>query len=174
MSKKLIFIILAVVFAALGFAYVKLGGLNEPFFSVVDNPGYYITGKYYKGHYNDQAIEDIFYEVKQQLKEGSLNGILTIVYYQDPIASEGKVENFIGIANRQKASDIPKGFEQRKIVAGKVVRATIHAHNTVMPLPETVKEKLAAFAREKGLDLRDISIEKYFSDRKLVVEMPVE
>lgn len=173
MTRKLIIAILAVVFSILGFIYVKLGGLNEPTLEVADSPGYFITGRFYKGSYNDEAVENIFYEVRQLLKEGRLHGILTIVYYKDPMEAEGQVENFIGIATPEKTTMVPPGLEQRKIPPGKFLRATIEAHTAVMPVPGTIKEKLAALANDQGLEMGDISIEKYYSDYKLVVEVPV-
>lgn len=173
MSKKLVITIIALFFAVLGVIYIKLGGLNEVEIQLENTPEYHIAGKYYAGRYKDQAVEEIYYEVKSMMDKGVLKGTLSIIYFKDPIEAQGDVENFIGILTTDDTTRIPKGYEWRTIPAGKAVRAKINAHNLVMPTPETINNKIDEFAQSENLSLSNISIEKYTSDNELIIEVPL-
>ena len=76
------------------------------------------------------------------------------------------------------ASEVPATFPQdlsaKELPGTKWVRAKLTNHVAVMPSPKKVREQLQEYAQAEGLPLEILSIEKYYSDRHLEIEIPVK
>jgi len=65
-------------------------------------------------------------------------------------------------------------MESKTFSESRYLLATITGHKWVMPSPDTVKEELAKFAREKNLELSGIYIDKIISPEQVQVIAPVQ
>lgn len=165
------YIILAVILMTmiLSYFYFQLGGVSDIQKSVVNVDNYTLVAKSFKGKYNSNQLEDIFYAAR------AIGDQLVIVNYplQGDSTENGFLHQLIGAQLIETPSNMPVGFNQKTIIISKVVRATIDAHNLVMPKPNEIEEALRIFAEEQNLKLVGYTIERYLSDRELVIEIPV-
>jgi hypothetical protein len=165
------YVILAVILmtGVLSYFYFQLGGVSdiEKTVEVVNN--YKLVGSSFKGKYNGLKLESMFTEAR------ALGEQLVIVNYplQGDSTEDGFVHQLIGTQVVEVPDDIPEGFSVQELKISKVVRASIDAHNLVMPKPNEIEEVLRMFAKEQNLNLEGYTIERYLSDRELVVEIPI-
>jgi len=153
--------------------YYWLGGFNQLEIQTVSMNDYYVVGHYFEGTYKSDTVSSYFMEIKQMIETRKLNGILTIVYYQEPIGKRGMMKSFIGAALEDTTVTIPPGYEQRLIQVDKVVQAKVDSHVAVMPNPEKINRRLREHAQGQGLELVNFSIERYLSDWEVITEIPV-
>ena len=173
MGKKQILIIGAVAVAAIIGFYVYLGGLNEVKVSVEQVSDYHLVGKPFKGKANDPFIEGAFFEARQYLESQKLNGILTIVHYKDTTLNNKEIKLFIGVKLNKGIADLPEGYQRLTIPAQRAIRATIEAHNVVMPKPSSIESDIKEKAQILDLKMASVTIEQYLSERELLVDIPI-
>lgn len=165
------YVILAVILMTtiLSYFYFQLGGVNGIQKSVETVNNYSLVAKSFKGKYNSNQLEEIFYTAR------AIGDQLIIVNY--PLLGDsvenGFVHQLIGVQVAEIPETIPSGFQVEELATSKVIRATIDAHNLVMPKPNEIEETLRAFAKGQNLELLGYTIERYLSDRELIIEIPV-
>ncbi len=177
MKKSVVAIVITVVLILIvsGFYFVNLGGLDEiEYDHVVDNK-IVVYGKSFKGKYNSKELEKLFYEIKTMVDKSPEKGMLTVVNYRLDTESEkdGLVHQLVGVSFDSEAAAVP-GLEKTIFEEKDVVRATIGAHNFVMPKPENVRAGALEVADSLGRQLKLYTIEQYASDRALVVLFPLD
>ena len=64
-------------------AYFYLGGMNSVEYTVENVSDYHLVGMPFRGKGDSKEIEEAFFKAKGHLEEGVVNGVLTIVHYQD-------------------------------------------------------------------------------------------
>ena len=96
------------------------------------------------------------------------------MHYNDTTLINDDVKLFIGVKLNAGASDFPEGYERLTIPASNAIRATIEAHNVVMPSPENIELLMKEKATQLNLRIQDFTIEQYFSERELTIEIPVK
>ena len=173
MGKKKILIIAAIAIAVIVGFYIYLGGLNEIKVSVEQVSDYHLAGKHFQGKANDPFVEDTFFEIRQHLENQKLEGTLTIVHYKDTTLSNKEVRLFIGVKLNKGTADLPEGYQRLTIPARQSIRATVEAHNVVMPKPGSVEAKIEEKAEALQISLAPLTIEQYVSARVLLVDVPV-
>jgi len=173
MNSKIAIGVPTLVAVGILFIYYWLGGFNplEIRTMVVNN--YYVAGRYFEGAYKSDTMANYFMETKQMIEEGQLEGILTLIYYQEPLGRRGLIKSFVGVNLADTSITLPSGFEWRQIEARQVVQAKVHAHVAVMSNPETIKESIRDHAKKEGLKLASYSIERYLSDWEVITEIPI-
>lgn len=171
--KILIGAIVVVTIGAIG--YFSLGGAEEVVITHEEVNDYVMIGMDYNGRYRSEELRDIYEEIKNKLDSGIIEGVMVVVNYNmdnDSLES-GFIHQFLGIQlNMVDNYKVPEGFTFEVIKASSAIKATIGAHNLVMPSPEEIDEQIAGYAQTNKLKTVDFSIEKYISDRELVVEVP--
>lgn len=174
--KKYVFyvVLLTGILTLLGYYY--LGGFTGRNLEVVEVSDYQLVGKRFQGKLDSPALEEIFYEVRNQAQSGTPAGTLTIVVLKEPETEKDSVDQFIGILLDQPAeASLPEGWERFTIEADRAVRNTIRSHNLVVPKPNVIRDEIEHYAQAQQLPLRkDITIEKYLGERHLEVEVPLE
>jgi hypothetical protein len=170
--KQYIGITLVITAVIFGVGYIYLGGLNKVQYSIENVNEYLIVGRPFEGKSDDNQIEQAFFEAKGLLSDGRLNGTLTLVHYKDTSLAEGNVKMFIGVLLAEGVDALPVDYDRLTISANQAMRATIGAHNMVMPSPQTIEDNLRAKAAEYALELQDFTIEQYVGDRQLLIDMP--
>jgi len=165
------YVILAVLLMTimLSYFYFQLGGVSDIQKSIVTVDRHMLVAKSFKGKYNSLQIEDIFYKAK------SIGDQLVIVNYPllGDSTEDGFVYQLIGSQVDAEPNEIPIGFKIEEVASSKAVRAHIDAHNLVMPKPDEIEDGLRAYAKEQNLTLVGYTIERYLSDRALVVDIPI-
>lgn len=155
--------------------YYVLGGFKERELELAAVNEYHLVGKEYKGILGGKQLEEIFFDVQEQLQEGEPAGTFTIVVLREPKDEKDTLQQFVGILLEDPSAAVPEGWQPFTLEAGKVVRNTIRSHNLVMPKPHAIREEMEAFAREQEVALQPgITIEKYLGERHLEIEVPVQ
>lgn len=152
--------------------YFYLGGLNSVEVTVEEVSDYNLVGIKFTGFSDSDTLRDAFTDAREYVENGRLEGVLTLVHYKDSTLKEDHVKVFVGIKLDKGTSDIPGNYKRLTIPARRAVRATIEAHNSVMPNSETIEERILEKAEEMRFDLLDFTIEQYISEKKLLIDMP--
>ncbi|MDH5474444.1 MAG: hypothetical protein OEX22_02010 [Cyclobacteriaceae bacterium] len=173
MIKKGLIIIAALT--VLGSIYVFLGGIDDVVVVKKKSEGYEIVGKHYEGRYRSEELEQTYFEVKEKLEKGQLEGDLVVLNYVlgGDSLENGFIRQFIGVDLQTSNQTIPDGFRLQSINNKMSIAAIISAHNLVMPSPSTIDTKIGKFAKANNLELVNYTIERYVSDRELIIEVPV-
>lgn len=171
-KKQYIGITLAITAVIVGVGYVYLGGLNKVEYTVENVSDYNIVGRHFEGKSDDSQLEQAFFEAKDLLSDGRLNGTLALVHYNDTSLAEGNVKMFIGVLISEGVEALPVDYDRLTIPANRAIRATIEAHNVVMPSPQTIENNLREKAEEYSMRLQDFTIEQYIGSRQLLIDMP--
>lgn len=153
-------------------AYVYFGGLNKVTYEVTNVSDYNLVGRHYQGKPDGTQIEAYFFEARNLLSDGRLNGTLTLVHYNDTTLAEDEIKLFIGVLLKEGIDALPTDYDRLTIPAKRAMRATIEAHNIVMPSPQTIEKNLREQAKEYSIRLQDFTIEQYLGERDLLIDMP--
>uniref|UniRef100_UPI00404861C1 hypothetical protein n=1 Tax=Roseivirga sp. TaxID=1964215 RepID=UPI00404861C1 len=172
--KKIFLIVISVVLLAGAGLYIYLGGLNSVEISVEEINGYQIAGREFKGNADAKEIEDYFFEAKEFAISGELKGVLTIVHYNDTTLAKKETRLFIGVTLDEYSGFLPADYTLLNINCDKVVRATIEAHNAVIPGPTSIEARISQKAKEEGLSTELFTVEKYVSANVLEIDSPVK
>ncbi|MCH7513403.1 MAG: GyrI-like domain-containing protein [Bacteroidetes bacterium] len=175
MSRKALLSLLGLLIPGLTILYYYLGGFNQVDYAVKEvNGEYSIIGRKFEGKYNAHELEKIFTTVRKLIKNGQIRGTMVIINYNDSYDEyDGTVKYTVGILVDNEGYAVPEGFEIINIKASKVVRATINAHNVVMPAPAKILKGAGRMAMQHNLTLSNYSIEQYRDERQLVIDFPV-
>lgn len=171
MNKRTITILGLTTIAIITAVYFYLGGLNSVEYTVENVSDYNLVGTHFIGKADSSAIEDAFFEAKGYLENKTLTGSLIIVHYNDSTLEDDQQKLFIGVKLDQGTSRLPENYTRVTIPAQRAVRATIEAHNSVMPSPKTIENNLRDKATESNIRLQDFTVEQYVSANLLIVDM---
>lgn len=173
--RKYVYIALAIlVVGGVGF-YVYLGGLNSVEITIESVDGYKIAGRDFLGEADDENIEKYFFEAKELTQSGALKGSLAILHYNDTTLEKKQIHLFVGVVlDSDFSGNLPAEYELKNVACNQAIRATIEAHNAVIPGPDTIEERLKEKGAEANLQLTSYTIEKYISENLLVVDWPVK
>jgi hypothetical protein len=145
--------------------YFLLGGFSPIQVELVQSEGYQIQGRLFEGKYNSTDLEELFFQMKKysEITERPF----TVINFDEFMNEEtGDVKQFVGVLGSLQVDTL----ETQIIAAGQLGRATITAHNFVMPKPSHVRKKLQEISSKP---LENYSIEIY-TEEKLVIEIPVQ
>lgn len=171
MNKRIITIIGVSLIVLITAAYFYLGGLNSVEYTVENVSDYNLAGVPFQGKAKSKAIEEAFFKAKDYIADGTLDGVLVLVHYNDTTLADDEQKLFIGIKLDAGASNLPAEYSRITIPAQRVVRATIEAHNSVMPSPQKIEENLKQKAADLSIELQDFTIEQYISANQLIIDM---
>lgn len=171
--KKSIIAMLAIMLAGAIGVYFYLGGLNTVEVTVENVSDYNIVGIRFKGNGDSDTLRNAFFDAREYVEQGRVAGVLTLIHYKDTTLTDEQVNVFVGIKIDQGTSDLPADYQRLTIPARRTVRATIEAHNSVMPNSETVEQRMLEKAEELRFELSEFTIEQYVSERIIMIDMPV-
>ncbi len=170
MQKK--FLILAVFLVLLlGFGYWgydQLGGNNPIIIELINEKPENLVGKTFVGIPQDEKLGEIFQEIqtKKSLNAGTF---LYTIYEVEPAGKLDTMIVFVGI-NQLLPEE---GYDFKSFEAKRYLVAKISGSSWIMPGPEKVKEKLAAFAAENNLVLNGIFVDKLIQENEVQVIAPI-
>ncbi len=171
-NKKLIGITALITLVIVGVLYVYFGGLNKVEYTVENVSDYNLVGRHFQGKPDSEEVEALFFEARSLVTQGRLEGILTLVHYNDTTLAEEEVKLFIGVLLNEGLDVLPTDYDRLTIPARRAMRATIEAHNVVMPSPQTIEQTMREKAEEYSVMLQDFTIEQYLGERELLIDMP--
>lgn len=173
LTKKYIywFASFTALFVILLTVYYNLGGFEEVQTAVSKNNKYSLAGKEIHGKLTSKEEHFLFEEMKSYIADGSLAGTLSIVNYKDDTLGDYESRRFVGILLGEEMSMIPSGLSVLEIEGETTFQAALTMHPLVMPNTEKVESKLQLLADERGLQLRDYTLEKLYDDNSVIVEM---
>lgn len=151
--------------------YYSLGGFNEITVVESGNNIYNIAGKEYKGRIKNDSLNMVFSEMRELVLNKKINGELCVINYRDEELANGEVHQFIGILLGDEISEIPSGISVRAFQSETTFKAGLGMHPLVMPSAEKVEKKISNYAKEKGFQLQNYSMEILYSDNSVMVEM---
>ena len=174
-KKKIIIGAVAVIMLSLAGLYVYLGGLNTIDISIQNVQGpYRIVGVDFEGRPTDKRVREYFFDFRERIEKGELKGRLTMVYFRDAETKRNEVKLFMGVILDEIPAEIPDEFRIMGVEVSEVVEARLEVHNIVMPSPESIEERMIAFAQNAGYTHQPISIEIYSPDNSVRVHIPLE
>lgn len=154
--------------------YHALGGFHEIQTAVSRNNNYSLAGKEVHGKLTSKEEHFLFEEMKGYITDSVLVGTLAIVNYKDDTLGEYESRRFVGILLENEMSMIPKDLQILEIEGQTTFQAALTMHPLVMPNTEKVEATLNLLAQEKGLALRNYTLEKLYADNSVIVEMFAE
>ena len=168
--KKIVFValFLAILGVAGYFLFDYLGGNRPVELSLVAKSPDTLTGKTFRGTPLDKGLERLFQTIQgtQKLHPGTS---LHTSYYVEPEGKLDTLEVFAGINLPFGTQDLEvKNFSETRYILAKVTGS-----KWVMPGPETIKEKIQAYAEANKLTLSGYYIDKIVSETEVHVLAPV-
>ncbi len=151
--------------------YFYLGGLNKVEYTIENANDYNLVGIPYQGKADSSAIEEAYFRAKDLVEAGEVDGTLTIIHYNDSTLLEDEQKLFVGIKLNNGISDLPTGYSRITIPTTRIVRATIEAHNSVMPSPKSIENNLKDKAAQANIRLQDFTVEQYVSVNQIIIDM---
>ncbi|OEK02037.1 hypothetical protein BFP97_11120 [Roseivirga sp. 4D4] len=171
MSKGRITIIGVSAIIIITAVYFYLGGLNKVEYSIENVSDYNLVGVAYRGKSDSSAIEEAFFKAKELIEDEIIDGTLVVIHYNDSTLAEDEQKLFIGIKLDQGLASIPQGYTRITIPTKRAVRASIEAHNVVMPSPKTIENNIREKAAEASIRLQDFTVEQYVSANEIIIDM---
>jgi hypothetical protein len=170
MRKKLglvaIFLVLLVVAGYWGFD--RLGGNNPISVLKIESSPESLAGRTYSGIPQNEKLALIFEEMETQkgLHPGTF---IHTIYEVEPAGKLDTMIVFVGINQALPLADLEfKKFEEQSYLLAK-----ISGSRWVMPGPDKVKSSLENYAKENGLTLSGIFIDKIISEEEVHVIAPI-
>jgi len=152
-----------------------LGGFKTIEPEMVEVEDYVVYGKPYEGSYKSNWLANMVEEMRT-LQEGidDSTDLVIINYINEAKETLGDINNFVGLSLKSDSGNVALSkLEKRIIKASKAIRLKVKIQPMVMPSPEKIKGLALDYAKRNGLDLQQISIEKYSTDGLLIIEFPV-
>lgn len=171
--KKYFYWIISIVscFVIVLSIYHYLGGFNEISVVKSGNNIYNIAGKDYQGRIKNDSLNMIFLEMRDLVLSKKINGDLCVINYREEGLVSGETHQFIGILLGDEISEIPSGIKVRAFQAETTFKVGLGMHPLVMPSAEKIEKKISQYAKEKGFELQNYSMEIIYSDNSILVEM---
>ena len=153
----------------------SLGGFKAIEPEIVEVDDYIVYGNSYEGSYKSNWLADMVEEMRNLQQRIDDNTDLVIINYTNEAKETlGDINNFVGLSLMNDTSDVALDkLEKRVIKASKAIRLKVKIQPMVMPSPEKIKALAFEFATNSGLELQQISIEKYSTDGMLIIEFPI-
>ncbi len=150
------------------FLFDYLGGNRPVELSLEAKSPDTLTGKTFRGTPMNKGLEAVFQTIQgtQKLHPGTS---LHTIYYVEPAGKLDTLEVFVGI-------NLPFGnqdLEIKKFTETRYILAKVTGSKWVMPGPETIKEKIQAYAEANKLTLSGYYIDKIVSETEVHVLAPV-
>lgn len=171
--RSYLFLFVALLLTGLLILYRYLGGFTEPQIGYFNEQEYRICGIYYEGSITSAEWEELFYRMAELSRTDSIEGDLTIVWYNEPEEEKGMARAFIGIRYEGDVF-LSSDMETRKIIMNGVVRATLESHVLVIPKPAKIARQIRSWAEEHDLQLQDVLLEIYPEESVIHAEIPVK
>lgn len=170
--KKWIIIGFLLFLIALGlYQFNRMGGFNEIAIEIQEIEPIALTGIYFKGVPEDEAI-GLAFQTMGDLQVKAPGSTLHTIYFVEPAGKRDTMEVFVGLEERFILED--EGFSKQSFPGGNAVVANIEANRLVMPSPNMIKLKMEDFALESGFKKPVLFVDMILGPNEVRVVAPVE
>lgn len=166
---KIIVLLIGVLLLFLTLVYFYLGGFKPITTSITSCSPINLLGVEYLGIPQDERIGDYFRMVERARKEAPLQTI----YYIEPDGKRDTLHVFIGFESNTQEKKTTSPWTYESVNCAKAIVAKLEMNRLVMPGPEKTKKAIQAFAKEKGVELEGIYIDKIISSDIVEVWAPI-
>ncbi|MCC5939699.1 MAG: hypothetical protein JJU34_20630 [Lunatimonas sp.] len=166
MKRKGILVVGLLVFVV--GVYYLLGGFAPLEIEMSTCEDFRLTGLYYQGTPQDEALGDTFRSV-EGLISNHAGSFLHTIYEVEPAGKLDTMRVFVGTV----LPSHEEGFEWMSVSCREAIVATIRAHRFVMPSPLSVKAQIQSFADEQGLELSGVFIDRLQGASEVSVWAPL-
>lgn len=152
-------------------AYYQLGGFEEPKFGLQNDAYYSIAGKWLKGDVTRKEEGVVFEEMRNLIVTEKIKGVLCLVDYKNDTLAENEICRFVGVRLNDEVSSIPSGLEILEIEGSNAYQAALTMHPLVMPNSKKIEDFLQSKAEQEGQELDVYTMELYFDDNSVIIQM---
>ncbi|MDO6439513.1 hypothetical protein Q4534_18960 [Cyclobacterium sp. 1_MG-2023] len=167
---KIVVSLIGVLLLVLTLAYFYLGGFNPIKTSLTDCNQINLIGVEFIGTPQDKKIGEHF----QMVEEAREDSPLYTIYYKEPEGKRDTLHVFIGYKPKIQEEEIEKPWSYLPISCTQAIVARLEMNRFVMPGPEKTKKAILAFAKEKGLEVEGVFIDKIISSDCVEVWAPIK
>ncbi|AKP50130.1 hypothetical protein [Cyclobacterium amurskyense] len=168
-KRKIILLSIGVFLLLLSSFYVYLGGFIAIELRQTECSDLNLVGLNYIGIPQDKKIGEYFREVETARKDKPLQTI----YYIEPEGKRDTLHVFIGYEPDRIDESLSTPWVTRSVECQSAIVAKLEMNRFVMPGPDKTKRAIQDFAKEKGLTLKGIYIDKIISSDHVEVWAPV-
>lgn len=171
MKKAGIIFLIFAVLAAVGYFYFfnVLGGNNPIELTLMEENPPALAGRTYRGTPQDEKLGETFKEI-ESLKSLHSGSLIHTIYYVEPAGKLDTMQVFVGINLPFPTGDL----EGVSFTESKYILASISGNQYVMPGPEKVKVKIREFAKETGVEISGVFIDRIVSQNEVQVIAPIK
>ena len=152
-------------------SYYLLGGFDDYKVTGSSNNHYTIAGRWVSGLGVYQEEQDAFEEMGQLILDDKLQGVLCLIDFQPDSLERHEVHRFVGVLMEEDVFLIPKGLDVYEIKSETSFMVPLTMHPLVMPNTKTVQEKIFSYADSAGYHLKNFTLERFYQDESVLVEM---
>ncbi|MBI0399220.1 hypothetical protein [Cyclobacterium marinum] len=167
---KIVAALIGLLMLVLTLAYYYLGGFNPINTRLTDCNPINLIGVDFIGVPQDKEIGEHFQMVEEARKDSPLHTI----YYKEPEGKRDTLHVFIGYESKIKEEGLREPWIKLPLSCSRAIVARLEMSRFVMPGPEKAKDAIRLFAKEKGLELEGVFIDKIISSDCVEVWAPVK
>jgi hypothetical protein len=149
-----------------------LGGFNKVELTIEDCKEIKLLGLNYRGTPQDEKMVETFRRIGGLVEEHAGTNLHTL-YAIEPAGKLDTLQVFVGMEYKPDIAS-PEELEVKTIPCSKVLIAHIQSHKLVMPSPNSVKQKIEAFARDIGVATKGIYVDKIMEKDRVEVLAPLK
>ena len=151
--------------------YYLLGGFDSVRIERIESGRYSVVGKWVKGSAVRKEESELFSELKQLRQSGTVEGELCLIDFQNDTLTNHEVVHFMGILLMSDVFKMPQGYEVFEIDAKSTYMAALSMHPLVMPNTGKAQALLEETAAKDSVILDPMTLEIYYEDNSVMVQM---
>jgi hypothetical protein len=168
-KRKVIFLLTGVAVLLLIATYAYLGGFKPVNLEITSCRELNLVGIEYLGTPQDETIGAYFREVEASRGDKPLHTI----YFIEPSGKRDTLQVFIGYESKEPKLNLSSPWSYQTVECAQVIVAKLEMNRFVMPGPGKTKRAIQDFAKENGLTLKGIFIDKIISSNYVEVWAPI-
>lgn len=170
--KKAVLTIIGLLIFSIG-VYYWMGGFEPVIIQENNQPVHFtISGKEYKGKYRPSEFRKEMGDIGE-LQKDFPESVISAIFYENDTIKDDEAHYFIGLTNLTENNKLPNDFKTISYESAGSYFVEITKHPIVRPSPATILEKIKQKADEANASLHPFSIEQYFNNGEVKVEVLV-
>lgn len=170
--QRIVYLAIIVVFLAgiITSVYYLLGGFEPIKVYKMESENRVMVGKTFYNHYTSGDPVEFGKRCRELLENKEIEGVLTIIRYQNDTIPDDKILQFIGITLDYDMAEIPRDFDVEEVKTGTRYGVFLTMHVLVQPRPPKIEAMIREAAAANSDKLQDLFVEFRYLDNSLSVE----
>lgn len=169
-KAKIVVTLIGILLLGLTLAYFYLGGFKPIHIKLNTCNQINLVGVDFTGTPQDKEIGAYFQMVEEEREDHPLNTI----YYKEPEGKRDTLHVFIGFETKIKEQKLESPWRYKTISCTRAIVARLKMNRFVMPGPEKTKKAILTFAKEEGLELEGLFIDRIIASDCVEVWAPIK